>query len=363
MGIEELEKQISRRKFLAGLGLTTLSVAFAQKAILESRTENSPGVGTGPGGGILGPDDPAFQNAYVQKKPTAVQTLKSQISNSNLALIIKAQQANVPNTRDDWIIQGRHADDASAGLANKVSWMLNDSGIISQAYNILKTAWDYDAGEDPVLVTFAIADDSIDFPGSSRLLLGTGNDDAFISDSFNWGSQGFKGEQRNVRLSTEAYDAFNAPYGFGRSLFIDTASVNGRIDRLAWREDTTPANLRQALAADELDKTTSPVQITATATGTAGSTNRLTDQGHRHGVSLAAVAQIANVGDGLEAAGSSTTVPRGDHKHQLSFKSASADPTTTDITAGNAMLWKNTTSGELRLWANDGGTLKSVLLS
>lgn len=45
------------------------------------------------------------------------------------------------------------------------------------------------------------------------------------------------------------------------------------------------------------------------------------------------------------------------------FKTLSADPTTTDIPTGYTMLVKNTTSGVLKLWANDGGTLKSVTLT
>lgn len=45
-----MERVLSRRKFLAGLGLTTVSVALAQRAILDSKLgENSPGVDTGPG--------------------------------------------------------------------------------------------------------------------------------------------------------------------------------------------------------------------------------------------------------------------------------------------------------------------------
>jgi hypothetical protein len=45
------------------------------------------------------------------------------------------------------------------------------------------------------------------------------------------------------------------------------------------------------------------------------------------------------------------------------FSSLSSNPTTTDVTAGRTRVIKNTTTGELRLWANDGGTLKSALLS
>jgi hypothetical protein len=45
------------------------------------------------------------------------------------------------------------------------------------------------------------------------------------------------------------------------------------------------------------------------------------------------------------------------------FQTLVADPSTVDVTTGLARLVKNSTSGELRYWANDGGTMKSVLLS
>lgn len=44
-------------------------------------------------------------------------------------------------------------------------------------------------------------------------------------------------------------------------------------------------------------------------------------------------------------------------------QSKATDPTTADITASNWALYKNTTSGTVKLWANDGGTLKSVALT
>jgi hypothetical protein len=43
------------------------------------------------------------------------------------------------------------------------------------------------------------------------------------------------------------------------------------------------------------------------------------------------------------------------------FSSASA-PTTTNIPDGFSCMWKNTTDSTLKLYANDGGTLKSILL-
>ena len=42
------------------------------------------------------------------------------------------------------------------------------------------------------------------------------------------------------------------------------------------------------------------------------------------------------------------------------FLSSTADPTTTDIPASVATLWKNTTTGDLKLWANDGGAVAPV---
>lgn len=46
------------------------------------------------------------------------------------------------------------------------------------------------------------------------------------------------------------------------------------------------------------------------------------------------------------------------------ISSGSADPTTTDIPAGMSAVWKNTTSGDIKLWVNDGGSMKaSVALS
>jgi hypothetical protein len=53
------------------------------------------------------------------------------------------------------------------------------------------------------------------------------------------------------------------------------------------------------------------------------------------------------------------------HDHDdYPVRSGSADPTTSDIAAGRGALWLNTTSGELRQWANRGGTMyKSAQLT
>jgi hypothetical protein len=47
----------------------------------------------------------------------------------------------------------------------------------------------------------------------------------------------------------------------------------------------------------------------------------------------------------------------------VAINSQTTDPTTAQIPAGNWALYKNTTSGALKLWANDGGTMKTVTLA
>tara|TARA_R110000868_G_scaffold85636_2_gene240727 strand:- start:53 stop:439 length:387 start_codon:yes stop_codon:yes gene_type:complete len=47
----------------------------------------------------------------------------------------------------------------------------------------------------------------------------------------------------------------------------------------------------------------------------------------------------------------------------MTMQSKAGDPVLADITAGDWVLYKNTTSGLVKLWVNDGGTLKSTLLS
>lgn len=49
--------------------------------------------------------------------------------------------------------------------------------------------------------------------------------------------------------------------------------------------------------------------------------------------------------------------------NQPVFYSQATNPGTAGVPNGTWAVWKNTTSGEVRLWANDGGVMKSVLLS
>jgi len=44
------------------------------------------------------------------------------------------------------------------------------------------------------------------------------------------------------------------------------------------------------------------------------------------------------------------------------FKTKAGIPTTSDIAAGNWAIYKDTSGGTLKLYANDGGTIKSVAL-
>lgn len=44
------------------------------------------------------------------------------------------------------------------------------------------------------------------------------------------------------------------------------------------------------------------------------------------------------------------------------FKTKAGIPTTTDIIAGNWAIYKDTSGGSIKLYANDGGTIKSVAL-
>lgn len=48
---------------------------------------------------------------------------------------------------------------------------------------------------------------------------------------------------------------------------------------------------------------------------------------------------------------------------EVSFYTSTADPTSTDITSGCFSVWKNSGTGTIKLWANDGGTMKSVALA
>lgn len=45
------------------------------------------------------------------------------------------------------------------------------------------------------------------------------------------------------------------------------------------------------------------------------------------------------------------------------FYSQSTDPGTAGVPSGSWSVWKNSTSGQVKLWVNDGGVMKSILIS
>lgn len=49
--------------------------------------------------------------------------------------------------------------------------------------------------------------------------------------------------------------------------------------------------------------------------------------------------------------------------NQPPFYAATTDPGTAGVPSGTWAVWKNTTSGLVKVWANDGGVMKSVTLT
>lgn len=49
--------------------------------------------------------------------------------------------------------------------------------------------------------------------------------------------------------------------------------------------------------------------------------------------------------------------------NQPAFYAQSTDPGTAGVPSGTWSIWKNTTSGVVKLWVNDGGVMKSVTIT
>lgn len=49
--------------------------------------------------------------------------------------------------------------------------------------------------------------------------------------------------------------------------------------------------------------------------------------------------------------------------NQPVFYASTADPGVAGVPSGSWAVWKNTTSGLVKLWANDNGVMKSVTLT
>jgi hypothetical protein len=52
-----------------------------------------------------------------------------------------------------------------------------------------------------------------------------------------------------------------------------------------------------------------------------------------------------------------------DYGRTTGILSKAGDPTTSDVPSSKFAVYKNTSTGLVKLWANDGGTMKSVLLA
>lgn len=72
----------------------------------------------------------------------------------------------------------------------------------------------------------------------------------------------------------------------------------------------------------------------------------------------------AAVWDAIQQLADAVHIARsGAYQHFYEFQRVGADPTTNDIPDGQYGLFKNTASGLLQLWANDGGVMRSVTLT
>jgi len=93
--------------------------------------------------------------------------------------------------------------------------------------------------------------------------------------------------------------------------------------------------------------------------GTSAQVNRLyltfTDASNYSRLSKTAATDRYSIA--AEAAGTGSLKPL-----ELSAYTSASDPTSSTITAGRYGVWKNSTSGIVKLWYNDGGTMKSIAL-
>jgi hypothetical protein len=103
----------------------------------------------------------------------------------------------------------------------------------------------------------------------------------------------------------------------------------------------------------------------AGGTGTAGRSVRLMIGTQSSGVVFSAAGSGVDINARSFTTGANMTLV-GSNISGLAtcnYTSASTDPTTTTITNGNWQVHRNTTSGTIRLWANNAGTLVSVALA
>lgn len=84
---------------------------------------------------------------------------------------------------------------------------------------------------------------------------------------------------------------------------------------------------------------------------------------HISSAEAAYVTALPNISGNAATATTATTATTSTNSSYLTVTSNTSDPTTSDIASGKAAIWKNTTSGLVKLWTNDSGTMKSILLT
>jgi hypothetical protein len=120
-------------------------------------------------------------------------------------------------------------------------------------------------------------------------------------------------------------------------------------------------------------QTRAHAQLTGFQGGSAGERYHLTNAEHTQVQALPNIAGNAATATNVAYSGLTGTVPTWNQNTtgnaatattsgQLTVQSKASDPTTSDISASQAAVYKNTTTGLVKLWTNDGGTMKSVIL-
>ena len=72
---------------------------------------------------------------------------------------------------------------------------------------------------------------------------------------------------------------------------------------------------------------------------------------------------VSGTGSNHVSSDENTTLTELNTRDLLNMQSKAGDPVAADIPAGKWAIYKNTTTSAVKLWVNDGGTLKSVALT
>ena len=184
------------------------------------------------------------------------------------------------------------------------------------------------------------------------------------------------GTARNIRILTRSvnnYVAFgsSSSLGFGINGDNSPAIVVNSVERfsisaslLALQNDANIGisfSSGYAYQADTFIRRDGTGNTLAMRNGTSGQTFRLyrtfTDSSNYERLAITATG-TTRFSILAEKAGTGS-----DRQIEVSFYTSASDPTSTDITSGCFGVWKNSGTGTIKLWANDGGTMKSVSLA